>query len=477
MMKRIDPYRLVIEKNGRMKQSAKLFASEAVKLESNAVQQLKNTASLDSDAVVLATPDIHTGFGVPIGCVFAAKNLISPCAVGYDINCGMRLLATPFSPNEIDPKTLAHAILNEIPLGEGKKNVSVTSQDLNSVLAAGIRAVPGIAAKDNRIYSSFNDEEFIRDYTHTEECGSLTGMPAAVSTRARERGRRQLATLGGGNHFIEIQQVESIFDIDCARKFGISPGTVTIMIHSGSRGLGHQVAGEYMDKARQWNADNNLVLPDRDLAYFHIESDMGRKYLGAMNAAANYAFVNRLLMAQLVRKCIWKLYGDGISLPSVYDVPHNIAKFEQHFNSRYCIHRKGATRAFSPERMQDTPFNLTGQPVIIPGSMGTASYLLAGVASGEESLFSVNHGAGRVMSRTQAAGKYRKGKKMREAAISDRDFSESMQGVYLVCEDKRSIKEEAPAAYKDIEEVITVVTGAGLAKKVARMRPLAVLKG
>jgi tRNA-splicing ligase RtcB len=476
-MKRIDPYRIVIEQTGRMKQPAKLFVSDTIRIEDKALQQLKNTASLDDDSVVLATPDIHTGFGVPIGCIFASKNLISPCAVGYDINCGMRLLTTPFLPRDIDVQQLANSIRREIPLGEGKKNISVSQSILDMVLESGMRAMPKIAEHDKRVAISFNRKDHERDSRSTEDHGSLEGNPSCVSKKAHERGFCQLATLGGGNHFIEIQLVESIYDASLAQVFGIKAGYVTIMIHSGSRGLGHQVAGEYMSQALKWNLNNNMFLPDRELAYFHHESDMGKRYLGAMNAAANFAFVNRMLMAQLVRKCTSELYGPGIHLPSVYDVPHNIAKFESHGSSRYCVHRKGATRAFSPERMADPLYSKTGQPVLIPGSMGTASYFLSGVPSGKESLFSVNHGAGRLMSRSKAAGRYRKGKKIREAAISDHEFTDSMKGVYLVCEDRRSIKEEAPGAYKDIDEVIAVVTGAGLAKAVARMRPLAVLKG
>jgi tRNA-splicing ligase RtcB len=247
------------------------------------------------------------------------------------------------------------------------------------------------------------------------------------------------------------------------------------MIHSGSRGLGHQIGNDYMPIAAKNSKDST---PDRTLGFFNVDSKLGRDYIGAMQAAANFAFVNRQIMAMLVRKNFRHHFGN-IPMPLIYDVPHNMAKREKHFGEFFWVHRKGATRAFSPELMMGTPFEKLGQPVIIPGSMGTASYLLVGSKKSPESLFSVNHGAGRVMSRTKAAGRIRRrdGKVLKPGAISDQMFEQSMQGIHLICEDRNTVKEEAPAAYKDIDAVIEIVTGAGLAEIVAKMRPLAVLKG
>jgi tRNA-splicing ligase RtcB len=250
-----------------------------------------------------------------------------------------------------------------------------------------------------------------------------------------------------------------------------------VMLHSGSRGFGHEVGGHFMKLAGAYCKKQGIQLPNRDLAYLPIDCPEARDYLGAMAAAANYAFLNRQLMAGLVRRNLRHALGEELELPTLYDVPHNIAKFEPLKQRQVCVHRKGATRAYPAKRMGQTPFSETGQPVLIPGSMGTASYLLAGIDSGAESLYSVNHGAGRLMSRTAAAGKVRKGKVVKPGRITDDQFNESMEGVHLICANPRRIKEEAPAAYKDIDLVIDTVVGAGLAKSVARMVPLAVLKG
>lgn len=473
-MQRLDPQRLLIERTGAMRHSVLVFAGENTRVEPDALRQLQNTASLDADAIVLATPDIHVGFGVPIGCIFATPNLISPCAVGYDINCGMRLMTTPLTRAQFDAPAVARAIARRIPLGEGKHNIAVTPAQLDAVLHVGLAAVPALADKNAAVAAAFAPDEFAHDGVRVEDNGSLPGDPAAVSARAKERGGSQLASLGGGNHFIELQYVETVFDRAIARAFGLVENQITLMIHSGSRGLGHQVADEQMRAAREWDARHGHALPDRDLAYFDLCTREGTTYRGAMNAAANFAFVNRYLMALLVRAVVREHYGADTPLPALYDVPHNIAKFETHHGIEYCVHRKGATRAFAAEQMAGTPFAATGQPVLIPGSMGTASYVLAGVATGAASLFSVNHGAGRAMSRSAARGNAGRG---RPAAISDAEFRHSMDGISLICEDRAAIKEEAPAAYKNIDEIIQVVAPAGLAKVVARLRPLAVLKG
>lgn len=473
-LKRLDENRLLLEREGDMRVEAVIYANQNIKVENESLSQLRNATLLPPVKKVLATPDIHTGYGVPIGSVVGLKDHIMPSAVGYDINCGMRLIATPLKKENIDIKTLAHSLRRDIPLGEGKDNIRLPKESLREVLNKGIRGFREIV-KETPVAKLYNDEEYENDMSKIEEQGSMGGFAEAVSSRAIDRGKNQLGTLGGGNHFIEIQLVTSIGDYATAEKFGIFKGQIVVMIHSGSRGFGHQIGDDYMPLAAQISKG---MSPDRTLGFFHINSDEGKKYIGAMRAAANFAFVNRQVMAMLIRKN-FRYYHGNIPMPLIYDVPHNIAKLELHQREEIWVHRKGATRAFPAKMMRGTPFYETGQPVLIPGSMGTASYLLVGTNQAEESLYSVNHGAGRTMSRTAAAGKIqrRSGKVIKEAAISDDRFKESMKGIYLECEDSHTIKEEAPDAYKDIDEVINVVVGAGLAKIVARMVPLAVLKG
>jgi len=313
-----------------------------------------------------------------------------------------------------------------------------------------------------------------------ERGGSLEGDPAAVPARAFERGLPQLGTLGGGNHFVELQRVEAVLDGEAAQAWDLRAGQLVVMIHSGSRGLGHEVGGHYMRLAATHDRRQGIRVPNDHLAILPAGEPEGLRFLGAMNAAANYAFANRQVLAMLARGVLRRELGPA-ELPCLYDVAHNLASLERHGEERLVVHRKGATRAFPGERMQGTPFAALGQPVLIPGSMGTASWLLRGVESGARALFSTNHGAGRVMSRTAAKGFKGRGKRGRRQGesglISDAEFHRSMEGIVLVCEDPRSIKEEAPAAYKDIDAVIDTVVGAGLARPVARMLPLAVLKG
>ncbi len=475
MQKRLDEFRVLLPREGKMLVDALIYASKDLLMEDEALQQLRNAASIPGVRKVLATPDIHTGFGVPIGSVIAIPDAIIPSAVGYDVNCGMRLLTTPLSKSDIDAKILANSIHRDIPLGEGKKNVKLTKSELRLVLERGVKGLPDWLPNHLRLNKLWDETEFVMDVVNIEEQGSMPGSADAVSVRAIERGRGQLGTLGGGNHFIEIQEVKSTADKKLASEFGIHTGQILVMIHSGSRGFGHQIGMDYMPLAAAKAGDK---IPDRSLGFFSVESTEGRDYIAAMDAAANYAFVNRQIMAMFVRKNFRHYFGN-IPMPLIYDVPHNMAKFEKHNGERLWVHRKGATRAFPKQRMQGTRYAHIGQPVIIPGSMGTASYLLVGTETGAESLYSVNHGAGRTMSRRAAAGKIRRrdGKVIRPARITDERFQESMKGIYLVCEDKFAIKEEAPDAYKDIDEVIRIVVGAGLGVLVARMVPLAVLKG
>lgn len=477
MLHRIDPYRLRLEKNDVRVVPATVYLPPELVADDQSIQQLADVATLDPDSIVLATPDIHCGYGVPIGSVFASPNFVSPAAVGYDINCGMRLLTTPLLARDVDVARMADSIRRDIPLGEGKSNMSVSAGGMARILDEGVPALRGLVETEPDLRRGFDPEDLERDLQRIESLGALPGRDRSVPQKAVQRGRDQLATLGGGNHFIELQLVGRIDDPELASAWGLFVGQLVVMIHSGSRGLGHEVGGVFMKEAAELCRREKLHMPSHELPYMPADSDEGRRYIEAMNAAANFAFANRQLMGQLVRRNLRQYFGQDLEIPLVYDVAHNITKQERHYRKDLWVHRKGATRAFPGKLLQGTPFEQTGQPVLIPGSMGTASYLLAGIESGYESLYSVNHGAGRRMSRTAATGVSRGGKVIKPAAITDGEFRESMRGVYLVCEDRHAIKEEAPGAYKDIDLVIDTVVGAGLATIVARMEPLAVLKG
>lgn len=475
-LERLDKYRIKLHKSDRMRTDAIIYASDEIKIENDAILQLQNACSIDEEARVFATPDIHKGYGVPIGSVFASQYYISPSAVGYDINCGMRLLSTGILLKNLDRKKTANLIHNDIPLGEGKSNILLNTKDFTRLIKKGVIGIEEISTNE-KLYKKFNVDDFKNDLKYIEEEGNIKGSEfSSILDRAVERGKSQLGTLGGGNHFIELQAAEDIYDKDIALKWGINKEELYIMIHSGSRGFGHEIAGQFMKKAIIYCEKNKLYLPDRDFNYFKINSSEGKEYLNAMNLSANFAFINREIMTILIRDNLRKVYP-GLKLPLLYDISHNIVKEEIYNNKQYYVHRKGATRAYDKNRMQNSPFESTGQPILIPGSMGTASYLLVGIESGKESMFSVNHGAGRVMGRMAAAGKKKRGRIIREALISDEDFKRQMEGILLICENRSSIKEEAPAAYKDIDAVIDIVTGANLAKKVVKFKPLAVLKG
>jgi tRNA-splicing ligase RtcB len=469
-------YELVIEKQDRMLVEAPIFTSDKIRLETDAIEQLKNAASLPSVFRAFGMPDIHVGYGVPIGSVVATKDIVIPAAVGYDINCGMRVLTTPMKADAREAVRIAESIRRDIPLGEGKRNISLPVDDFRTVAERGVKGLRKVSRKEGRVWDVRDEKEENEDIQKIEEFGSMDGDCSAVSQRALERGKSQLATLGGGNHFIEIQEVQKLFDTKLAERFGLYQGQMVVMIHTGSRGFGHQIAGDYMRKATGVSLDR---APSKDLCFLDAGTDLAADYLAAMHCAANFGFVNRQLMTILVRHDLRRLYGEpNMPLPIIYDVAHNIVKLEEHFGQQVWVHRKGATRAFPKSRMAGTVYADVGQPVLIPGSMGTASYVLLGTEESARTLNSVNHGAGRTMSRTKAAGFVtRKGKVKKTGAISDEEFEKSMRGIHLICENRFAIKEEAPQAYKDIDEVIHVVAEAGLARIVARMVPLAVLKG
>ncbi len=471
---RIDPLRLHLERRGPMVTDATIFASETINLEPDAVRQLCDAASLPPAKKVLATADIHVGFGIPIGAVLGLDGAIMPPAVGYDINCGMRLLRTPFVKGQIDTDKIAVDIARDVPLGEGRENLRLDKSGIEAVVHQGAAGIPALVQKTNhRAWEAFDPDQFSDDLMRIEDNGRLSGDMGAVPKIAVQKGANQLGTLGGGNHFIEIQYVQEIFDTDLAKNFRLSKDQIVVMIHSGSRRFGYEIADHYMNVAAQ-RPEN--VERRKMLAYLPTESGAGKSYIAGMSAAANFAYANRHIMALLVRRCFNRMFGPT-PLDMIYDVTHNMAKFETHSGDRLWIHRKGATRAFGPKQMLSSIFAQTGQPIITPGSMGTASFLLVGTGNSEESLNSVNHGAGRVMSRTAALGKSRRGKTTTQALITDDQFKRSMKGIKLIAGDKRRIKEEAPDAYKDIEEVVRIVIECGWAKAVARMVPLAVLKG
>ena len=388
--------------------------------------------------------------------------------------CCIRLLQTPFKKGDIDTEKIAASIARDVPLGEGRANLPLDKVGIEAVINSGVASIPTLAERiRHQAWEAFDPAEFSEDLKRIEENGCMPADLATVPNAAIQKGSGQLGTLGGGNHFIEIQYVQKVLDRDLAGAFGLFENQIVVMIHSGSRRFGYEIADAYMSIAAK---RPDMVERRKMLSYLPTGSDAGRSYINAMGAAANFAFTNRHIMALLVRRCFNRMFGPT-PLKMVYDVTHNMAKLEDHNGKRLWVHRKGATRAFGRDRMADTIFSKIGQPIITPGSMGTASYLMVGTGNSDESLCSVNHGAGRVMSRTAALGKARRGRIITPAKISDDQFKRSMQGVKLIAGNRHKIKEEAPDAYKDIDEVVRIVVECGWAKAVARMVPLAVLKG
>lgn len=430
------------------------------------LDQLMNVATLAGvSGFVCGMPDMHEGYGFPVGGVAAMRvtdGVISPGGVGYDINCGVRLLASDLEHRSVQSRIepLVHELSRSIPSGAGHgTHEALTPTELDAVLARGCRELV--------------DRGWARpeDLTHTEASGSLPAAdPAHVSARAKTRGRDQLGTIGSGNHFVEVQVVDELLDAGAARAFGLRAGYLTLLIHTGSRGLGHQICTDYVRRMDQVMPQYGIVLPDRQLACAPIGSLDGRAYFAAMCAAANFAWSNRQVITHRARQGFARFFGAEGELRLVYDVAHNMAKLETHGGLELCVHRKGATRAFGPSH-PETPaaFRAVGQPVFIPGSMGTASYVLAGTdESSELSFGSCCHGAGRAMSRT-AAKKTRPGHEVRQELEA--------LGIVVRCPSNAELAEEAPYAYKDVERVVDVVHRAGLARKIARLRPLGVVKG
>ena len=438
-----------------------------------APQQVANVAHLPGILKTsFAMPDIHWGYGFPIGGVAgmdADTGVVSPGGVGYDINCGVRLVRTDLTRQVIHKQIpqLVKRLFNNIPSGVGSTSkLKLSNRDLKDVLSKGSRWA---------VDAGFGWEE---DILHTEQAGCIEGAdPDALSNRALERGKPQLGTLGSGNHFLEIQEVADIYDTEAAKTFGLFQGQIVVMIHAGSRGLGYQVCDDNLDVMIRAMNRYQIELPDKQLACAPIRSPEAGQYLAAMAAAANYAWTNRQLIHHWVRETFESLLSEKaehMGMKLVYDVAHNIAKFEHHEvegkRQNVLVHRKGATRAFGPGH-EDMPktYRKVGQPVLIPGDMGTASYVLKGTQKAiDETFGSTCHGAGRIMSRNAAV-------KATKNRTLDKELA--AKGIMVKSQGWKTLHEEAPEAYKDINHVVNIVHNAGLSLRVAKMRPIGVIKG
>ena len=455
-----------------MRVPGRIFLSESLgkTLEAGAVQQLANVATLPGILKnSLAMPDIHWGYGFPIGGVAAFsvdEGVISPGGVGFDINCGVRLLTTPLQHKDVTGRRdLLEELFRAVPTGVGAKSAQkVSLRSLEGMMAQGaqwaVRAGYGVE----------------RDLLRCEEGGFMKSADSRpVSDKAKQRGIPQGGTLGSGNHFLELQVVQEIFHPETARAFGLSLGQVCCMIHCGSRGLGHQVCTDHIKALESATKKYHITIPDRQLACAPITSTEGMAYFSAMAAAANYAWANRQMITHTTREVLSKTFRiEYDEMPLIYDVAHNVAKFEEHLvdgkSMEVCVHRKGATRSFGPGAA-DLPADLSsvGQPVIIPGSMGTSSYILRGTRTAMERTFgSTCHGAGRIMSRTQA-------KKMKSGKEIVADLKK--QNIMVRAHSEQAIADEAPDVYKSSEDVVNVVHEVGLSRLVARLSPIGVIKG
>ncbi len=476
-LKKINDYTWVIEPSGNMKVPGKIYASskllEKIK-EDDSLKQVQNVATLPG--IVgwsLAMPDIHAGYGFSIGGVAAMdldEGVISPGGVGYDINCGIRLAKTNLKYEEIKEKleSIVAKMFSTIPSGVGSHGAipKLSKQDLKEVLTKGAKWAI------ERGYGRQEDLDFI------EENGAFKDAePDNVFSRAQERGQDQLGTVGSGNHFVELSVVEEIFRPELAKEFGIFPGQIVVFIHSGSRGLGYQVCDDYLRILGNATQKYGIKLPDRQLACVPIKSNEGKQYLGAMKSAANFAWANRQILMALTEKALIESLGispKNLGFQLIYDLAHNIVKIEDHIfqgkKINVLVHRKGATRAFGSGRLEvPLKYRKIGQPVLLPGDMGRASYLLIGTEKAMEETFgSSAHGAGRLKSRSQA---------IREG--SSRNIANELKekNIIVMAEGKKTLLEEMPEAYKDVNEVAEITEKAGISLRVARMKPIGVIKG
>ena len=476
-VQKLDDYRWLLPQDYKpgMRVPGIIYADEALMeliMKDASLEQVANGATLPGIVKAsFAMPDIHQGYGLPVGGVVATDirdGVVSPGAVGYDINCGVRLLRTELTKEAVRPKLkeLVLALFNEVPTGVGSRGkIRLSKKELEGPLLKGAAWA---------VEQGYGDRE---DLTLMESGGCLPGAdPDAVSHKAFERGSSQLGTLGSGNHFLEVQSVAEIYDPQAAQVLGLFEGQVTVLIHTGSRGLGHQVCTDYLVEMERAVIKYGIVLPDRQLACTPFNSPEAKQYLGAMRAAANYAWANRQCLAHWTKGVLLKSLGISpktLGLSTVYDVAHNIVKVEEHEvdgkRMKLAVHRKGATRAFPPGHPElPAHYQAIGQPVLIPGDMGRASFVLVGTGAMEQTFGSTCHGAGRVMSR-HAAIKAAKGRAIH------RELED--QGIIVKASGRESLAEEMPDAYKDVTQVVTVVHRAGLSKMVARLRPMGVIKG
>mgnify|MGYP001196913847 CR=1 FL=1 len=477
-IRQLDEYRWLIPRQGKMRVDGLIYADRRLMEDirrDEAIRQVANVATLPG--IVgrsIGMPDIHWGYGFAIGGVAAFDpeegGVVSPGGVGYDINCGVRLLRSNLNRHEVRPRLsrLMDRLFEEIPagVGAGSTSLRLSKSEIRRVLVDGARWAV------EQGYGTAGDLERI------EGGGALPGAdPGEVSDRALERGSAQLGTVGSGNHFVEVGWVDEVYDEAVASRLGLEEGTVTVFIHSGSRGLGYQVCDDFIHVMLRASEKYGIELPDRQLCCAPLGSPEAESYLGAMLAAANFAFANRQLMAHRVREAFSAVFGrpwTELGLTVVYDVAHNIAKWETHevdgVERRLCVHRKGATRAFPPGHPElASAFRDLGQPVLIPGDMGRYSYVLVGTTGAYRETFgSTCHGAGRRMSRAQA----KKSARTRDLRQEFRD-----QGIEVRASSFATVAEEVPEAYKDVADVVEVVDRAGIGRKVARLRPMGVLKG
>ena len=475
-IRRLDPFRIEIARTPPMRTTGLVYANRAIERtleQENALQQVANVAALPGIVgPSMAMPDIHWGYGFPIGGVAAFSRddgVISPGGVGYDINCGVCCMLTGMRVGDVTPRLdrLLVSLYNNVPAGVGSSNKSlaVSGREFEQVLELGARwavkkgyAPPG-------------------DLDAHEDAGCIAGAdPDAVSAKAIERGQPQLGTLGSGNHFLELDVVDLVADAETARGFGLFEGQVVVLVHTGSRGLGHQVCDDHVHGMVSAASRHGIALPDRQLACAPVTSVEGREYFGAMAAAANFAFANRELIVFLIRKTFEEVFGgsfERLGMRMLFDCCHNIAKMERiEWGGRRidaCVHRKGATRALPPgdSRLPER-FRRTGQPVLVPGDMGRMSFILAGASGARETFYSACHGAGRLLSRHEAK-KRAKGRKIIDELRS--------RGIHAMAASRATLAEEIPDAYKDVSDVVDTMTGAGIATAVARLRPFAMVKG
>ena len=477
-LEKIDDYHWRIPKSYKsgMKVPGLIYADEKLLKDihqDKALEQVANVAFLPGIVnSSLAMPDIHWGYGFPIGGVAATDieegGVISPGGVGFDINCGIRLVRTDLRYEDIKDKLsdLVYALFNGVPAGVGSKgDIRVSAREEKELLVKGAKWA---------VEQGYGTQE---DLECTEENGAISGAdPEAVSQRAYERGKAQSGTLGSGNHFLEVQVIDQLFDAELCDTFGLDLGQVTIMIHSGSRGFGYQVCEDYVKNMVHCLNKYNINVPDRQLACAPVNSPEGKMYLGAMRCAANYAWANRQCLMHLTRLAFEKIFATSwqkLGMFLIYDVAHNIAKVEKYkINGKeknLCVHRKGATRAFPPHHPAlPERYKKTGQPVIIPGDMGRNSYLLVGTEKAVETFYSTCHGAGRVKSRTAST-------KSTNLNVLLKDLES--KGIMVKASGRATLVEEAPSAYKDVNDVVNVVHRAGISKRVCRMRPVGVIKG